>query len=69
MEMEMFDGWDIAGNRQVFADLVALLRTGKAVGFVGAGASASSGFSFRNPWFSSASASPTSGSNRSPTGP
>lgn len=36
----MFDGYDIAGNRQVFADLVDLLGTGKAVGFVGAGASA-----------------------------
>jgi hypothetical protein len=36
----LFDGFGIDGNRRIFEDLVALLKKGKAIGFVGAGASA-----------------------------
>ena len=38
--MASFDGFGIDGNLEVFAELVQLLRTGEAIGLVGAGASA-----------------------------
>lgn len=39
-EMDLFDAFGIDGNRRVFEDLVVLLKNRKAIGFVGAGASA-----------------------------
>ena len=41
---ESFDCFDIEGNAEVFGELVDLLKTGKAIAFVGAGASVIQGY-------------------------